>query len=262
MPKPKDQPDPEEPKGQDAPEVDPSTLEALEGGAPEGEPGEPAAQPKLIEVSIEGSKFAVPEDVARALEERERGFQRKLSEQGSELGELRKFRQGMATRMGLADDGGVEKEPPISELIFSEPERFVESLEQRIVGKLTSAYTADKNQEKFWGDFYRDNPELSKAPKVVEATLRDNWASLSGMTPPEASAKLADLSRAELLRLTELIRPAGGEREVPGRGRAVVERGGGGASAALGEPEGPNSLSEVVRTRRRARRARAGAGGG
>ncbi|MFQ5793037.1 MAG: hypothetical protein ACE5JI_21410, partial [Acidobacteriota bacterium] len=162
MPKPKDQPDPEKPKGQDAHEVDPSTLEALGGGTPEGErePGETPPASRLVEVSIEGSKFTLPEDVAQALEEREKGFQRKLSEQGAELGEHRKFRQEVATRMGLADDGGAEKEPPISELIFSEPDRFVESLEQRIVNKLTSAYTADKNQEKFWGDFYRDNPEL------------------------------------------------------------------------------------------------------
>src|SRR3972149_4175864 len=68
----------------------------LGGGPGKDDPVEEkkeSATPTGVEMTIAGQKYTLDPAIASALEERERQFERKMSEQGTELGELRRLKQ-------------------------------------------------------------------------------------------------------------------------------------------------------------------------
>lgn len=255
----KDQPKPDETK--DA--LDPGVLagKAPEQEEPEGE-GKPA--PSLITVKYGGKEYPLPQEfVEGAWNPRESEFSRKISEQGEELGRLRKLSKGEPPR-----DGTVLQGPDWDRLIFENPSKAIELLEQRIYGNISTAYDSQRAVDRFWSSFYDQNPDLkgedffiqsiANRPEVKGLRAWDE----NGVPNPESIERLANLARKEILRLSKKAGGNAGEA-LPSRERTIVEGAGPPVKGreAPKEEEGPKSIGEVLGARKRAR-AEAGARGG
>lgn len=151
------------------------------------------------------------------------------------------------------------EEPAIDwekELFENTPEA-IKKLKAEIRGEITtelrSEYRRDKGDSEFWAEFYAEHKDLIKDKDLVQLTLNSNMSTLGDLSVAEASVKLADLTRARILRYK------GEERQKPGK-KAVAEAGGGasGGRKKDDEPEKPEimSLGDILRARK-AKRAKA-----
>jgi hypothetical protein len=209
------------------------------------------AAPALVTVKISGKTFQVDPDMAAALTEREDSFNRRFSEQGHELGELRRTVQGLTVRTAPADP---EPDPDIE--FYSAPSKAVEKRLQaereKIVQQVRDEYTRERARERFWADFYGDHRDLVGKEVVVEAVVLREWDDLKDRPGHEARQVLATKVREVLgapakepssrkaLQATTIVteRPAQGARQAT---RPAVE-------------ESPRTLSAVLRKRAAARR--------
>lgn len=195
-------------------------------------------QVQLREVTINGRTFSVPQDVATALEEREREFQRKLSEQASEL----RARWEQQTAEPAKQNTDVLE--GLDTLLFENPKAALQKLRESIVTEVTSLYQADQGRRQFWVEFYQDYPELRKHQTLVSAILQQRlpeWA-----TVPTTAAKklLADEVKRELVEIAKTITP------VQGRTYTEEQRSAAPRPTASEAPAPPKSLSQVLKERR------------
>jgi hypothetical protein len=197
----------------------------------------------------------VEPELAAALEGREQEFNRKLSEQGRELGELRTWRRQVEPQL--------PPRPPPQEYdydtaLFERPREALMRFKQEIVQDLTSRYEGDQAQQRFWAGFYKEHPDLVDEERLVQAVARDlaaqGWSQEPMSRLHDFAAELAQQTRSELLRIARKTR----EREAPGErlpsGRVPVEGGSRGrAPAEPAEPQAPPTISGLLEARRRAR---------
>lgn len=148
------------------------------------------------------------------------------------------------------------KERDWEKLIFEDTPNAIallkEDIRKEITGELRGAYQKDMGEKEFWGDFYASNEDLKEDKDLVQATLATNMKALADLPVSEASKKLADLTRARILRYK------GGEVEKKNEKKTKVE-GSGPPSLKKPEPEQPKilSLGDVIRARRAARTKKA-----
>lgn len=134
------------------------------------------------EVEIHGVKFVVSAEQADALRKRELDFERKISEQGRELGELRK-------KTGDEPDKVVRKR--LGELILEDPEKAVEEIEAQVERKVAARVEQKNAQEQFWQGFYDTYPKLKDYKFFVQSVLTKHFDELQGLSAAEGMAKLA-----------------------------------------------------------------------
>lgn len=148
-----------------------------------------------------------------------------------------------------------EKERDWEKLIFEDTPNAVKMLKEDIRKEITSelrgAYQKDMGEKEFWTNFYSENEDLKGDRDLVSATLGSNMTALQDLPVSEAAKKLADLTRARILRYK------GGEVDKKNDKKTKVE----GSGAPLGKgkaPEPPKilSLGDVIRARRAARSAK------
>lgn len=138
------------------------------------------------------------------------------------------------------------------QLLFSNPAEAVRRIKAEAVAEasqgLTAKYNQDQNTQKFWGDFFEANKDLSKDDKdLIELMLNKHLSELANIPVADAMKRLADLTRERLLRYA-----GGGRRK---GGKAVAE----GASVPTPKtPQAPpprvTSISDVLKARAAARR--------
>lgn len=151
-------------------------------------------------------------------------------------------------------------DPPVKreweKLIFEDTDSAIallkEDIRKEITGELRGAYQKDMGEKEFWNTFYVDNEDLKEDRDLVQATLGSNMTALQDLPVSEASKKLADLTRARILRYK------GGAVEKKNTQKSRVE-GSGPPSDKKAKPEGPKilSLGDVIRARRAARNKKA-----
>jgi hypothetical protein len=218
--------------------------------APEPTQSEPA-QPSRQRVKLAGREFEVDPELAAALEEREREFQRKLSQQGAELGQLRQ----MVTHRNAAPaaPAAPAQADDLETLIFVEPKKAIERVKSEIRQELEQRYRQDQFWRDFWQGFDRAHPDLAGERELATVVLQRHFPELSDLPITQAIDQLGDRVRREIIRLAA---KAQAKRE-PTAG-AVVEGGVGPAGRPRQQPEekGPKSLSDLIRERR-AKRHRA-----
>ena len=235
-------------------------AEILVGGpgqdAPVEDKKEPAT-PTGVEMTIAGQKYTLDPAIASALEERERQFERKMSQQGTELGELRRLKQQVDA---LNQAQAAQAQPNLDTLIFENPTKALEMHRQQIVSELTQKYEQEKRQQEFWRDFKSRHKDLEGDDLVIHAVAAKNAASLNTITDPiEMADKIADFARREILRIANRAKS-----DTPDKTRAVVE----GKSIESPKPtprpdtEEKGSLSQTIRDRRKARHEAALSKGG
>lgn len=127
-----------------------------------------------------------------------------------------------------------------------------EDIRKEITTELRSEYRKDTGEKEFWGGFYSDHEDLKEDKDLVQATLASNMRALQDLPVSEAAKKLADLTRARILRYK------GGETEQKNNKKTKVE-GTGAPSGKKPAPETPKilSLGDVIRARRAARNKKA-----
>lgn len=195
--------------------------------------------PKTKPVTINGTEYSVPVDLADALEQREREFQRKLSEQAAELS-----RQWAAR--APAQEAPKHEDPleGVETLLFENPKEAVKRLRESIVSQVSSMYEADQGRKQFWADFYADYPELRKHQTIVDAVLNQHineWASLPAN---QAKQLLANEVKREIVEIAKTIAPSGNrtytEEQRQPKARPVASE----------TPAPPKSLTQLLRERR------------
>jgi hypothetical protein len=243
--------------GGDDPELPPEQIPE-DRSAPEPEPLPPAS-PAGTSITINGRSFTVDPELASALEGREQDFNRRLSEQGREVGELRRWQRQMerppAAPQPQADsyNYGVR--------IFEAPEEALMRVKREAIeeatSQLTSRYRAEREQEQHWGRFYKDNPDLADEQRLVRAIAGEllqqpEWADSQDMRG--FFAELAKEAKGELLRISRRGREADAPAETLPQARRPVE--GGRRAAAPQQPQAraqPMTMSQWIERRRQAR---------
>jgi hypothetical protein len=207
---------------------------------PENPPDQPQTPPRH-RVKIAGRDFEIDPDLAAALEEREREFQRKLSEQGAELGALRR----LAQRAPAPPQAPAEE--PLSTMIFTDPDRAIQRLRQDIMQELENRYRQDQAWREFWTEFDRAHPALAGERALVQAVLQEHFTEVADLPVRQAIARIGELTTQKLVGLAARAR---GNPE-----RTLVEGGGTGPAAKPPKPEEPEpkSLSQLLRERRAVR---------
>ena len=248
--------------GQAAPPPDPD--EGLLVGGPHGQPpppeegGEPAT-PSAETVKLAGKEFALDPEVAQAIQAREQEMQRKLTEHSQELGDLRRRDQERLAAEEAARKAAMPQQD-ISSRLFEQPEVVLNELEERIVNRMTGMYAQQTSQNDFWQSFYAQNPDLDRLTDhfIVQAVLNQHMPELQAASTKtgEAQAKLGELTRTQILRLSQKQSQSGDETTRP-TGRAVVESAGIRKPAPVKEPEDdtPKTFAEISKKRRDARRS-------
>lgn len=138
--------------------------------------------------------------------------------------------------------------------LFTEPEvalaRLRAEIKQEIVGEVTASYTQAETRKDFWAGFYADNADLVPEKLIVNAVLGRDWDKLKELPAAEASKKLSEAAKKEILRLS------GGKSPSDPNPRPVEGVGDGKTPPASGKPgeEKITSISDVIRARKEARR--------
>lgn len=251
-----DQPNPPAPAAPAAPEPtlaqDPDAallkmgdLE-IEPPAEEPTPSEPAKPGELKTVKIEGKEYQVTQEIAAAIEEREKNFKRRFSEQSDELGQLRRDTQPKPPEPPKTEP----QEDSIEDQLFTNPKRALERLRTEIREEIRTEYYQEEGRKNFWTKFHVDNPDLVSAQRLSAVLLQEHWTELKDKTQPDARERLAELVREEIAKYAA---PAG-ERTTP---RTTVEGPSTPAPAKPAEaPKPKDTISDILRKRRDNRRAR------
>jgi hypothetical protein len=201
------------------------------------------AREKLVTVKINGVEYRVDPDMAAALEEREKDFQRKLSEQAEAL-----RRQASQPVQVVPPLPQLPKEDDnLDVLLFESPKEAIAKLEQRIIKKVVAAYQADQGEREFWNAFYRENEDLAKHDRLARAILNERFNEWANLPATQARKNLAAAVREEIL---SIVKAHGGDSAPK---RTFVE--GGSASTApvqRAAQSQPRSLSEMIAKRRQA----------
>jgi hypothetical protein len=207
--------------------------------------------PELVTVKIDGKTLQVTQEVADALQAREQDFNRRLSRQGDELGELRRTVQSIQAKPVTeepADDPDLE--------FYRSPTKAIDSRLQAdreaIKKEVRDEYLQERARETFWGTFYREHPDLVGREIVVEAVLAKQWEQLKDGEGAEGRKALASSVYTVLG-----TAPATFKKTLPNKGAtserpttSVLSR----RPASTKDETGPISISEVLKKRREDRR--------
>lgn len=200
---------------------------------------EPVQAAPMRTVTIQGQTYTVPEDVAAAIEEREREFQRKLSEQAKELQErwVHKPAQEPPAHPDVIEG--------LDTLLFENPKEALKRFKEAVVKEVTSLYQADQGQRQFWAEFYQEYPELRKHQTLVSAVLNQHFAEWAALPIPTARQRLAEEVKRELVEIAKTFSPSSSARTYTEEQRIERPR-----PVASEAPAPPKSLSQLLRERR------------
>ena len=207
----------------------------------------------LVEVKIGGQTLRVSQEVADAYSE-------ETGRYTSEIADLKKARP-TSTRIettSRTETKEGEEKPDLTTLIFTEPAKAIDLIKKEMREELTSAYKADQAREKFWTDFYAENPELKGNDSIIYGVMQAHWDDLADLKGKAARDKVAELTRTEVISLSQRLTKKG-------RDKVVTETLEGGNSSRANkrtasvedQDQGPVSLTAAIKARRAKRRASA-----
>lgn len=218
--------------------------EILSGGPAESVDEVQGEPEEYVKVKIDGVEYTVTKEVAAAMEERERGFQRKLTEQAVEITSRYKQPQQVSNAQPVEDNLDV--------LLFENPKEALKKLEDRIITRVATAYNAEQGVRDFWGAFYQENEDLKRYDRIAKVLLNEHFNEWANLPSATARQRLAQAVRDEVLNIVE-----GHTGTRPQRSRTFVESSNSGTRPAPRQPAPakPKTLSEVIHARRAAHAA-------
>lgn len=133
----------------------------------------------------------------------------------------------------------------IDNLIFTNPKKALEIYGNKIKNDIDQSHAAKTREQKFWDDFYVENPDLRNAERIVKSVTGERWHEISKMPLAEAKRVLVKESREIVSKLkgdtgtkTELQRTTA--QALPSSGGSVPAR-------VVAQDEPPNFIAEVKR---------------
>lgn len=216
-------------------------------GSPQGELNAADEATKAAEAAAEAAKKAAAPEFVTV---RYAGREYKVTKEVAGVMDAQATALAAATKTPPKQADETKKTEDFEDLLFSDPKRAKELIKQEIRDEMTSTYTADQAQRKFWNDFYVKNKDLDPAEDslVVNAVLNKNFNDWKDLNADVVVDKLAEATRVEITRLTK---KASGNRQLKPQSES-----GGTRQAAREEKAEPErtTLSATLAARRAARR--------
>lgn len=212
---------------------DGSLVPIIEGGidgpAAEGGPGsdgEPDSQgageggDDLVSVTLAGVETKVTPELKKLLDERELEFNRKLSSQGEELGQLRTQVNDIHTQTVASDEGEGEGELSDAELgaqMFTDPRGVFKYLMNEAAPELKSAILQEagveldkrESRSQFWSSFYSANKDLAKHKDIVDLVANQEYPKIKSLSTEEGAKHIAAKTREQIVRIVSDFTPEG-----------------------------------------------------
>jgi len=207
--------------------------------------------PQGERVRIEDQEYEVPPAVAAQVRSWEQA-QARLDAIERRHQESEQWRHGVERAVT-----GEQPQPQdeIEQLWFTNPSEAARRLQERTVQQVESRYEAQAREQRFWGTFDQEHPELAPQRTLVQYLLSTDQTLATLPNSPEGRAQLAQAARERVLGWMQGMRGAG---QAP-RGQQVppVETGTrrrAPAAPRQAPPEGPQSLKELQEQRALSRR--------
>ncbi len=157
---------------------------------PSEEPSEPQ-EPVMVAKRVNGQTIMMTEAQADAWDAREVDFQRRLSQQGEELGRLRQARQEPARQPSPEDPNEANLR------FFTDPNKALEERlsqeRQKLEKAMREEMALDKERERFWGQFYSENKHLVGRDRFVQAIVAQEFDTLKDLPPDQSRKELAKI---------------------------------------------------------------------
>jgi len=157
---------------------------------------QPEPEPVFVNIRYAGQSYQVPEHIADAWQKREEDFSRKLSEQGKELGQLR--RQAQPVEPPPAPDEDTDEDLTF----FQSPSKAIAQREARLrdqlKAELKQELTLEQQRQQYWSQFYKDNHDLSGRERLVNFIVAEQYETLKDLSPADSQREIARLVRETL----------------------------------------------------------------
>ena len=172
-------------------------VDEIEASLPAEEPQEEPSEPVFVNIRYAGQSYQVPEHIADAWQKREEEFNKKLSTQGAELGQLRR-------QVRQPEPESVPQVPAEDEdlAFFQSPSKTIAQREARLreqlKQELRQELTVEQQRQAYWSQFYQENPELKARERLVNFIVAEQYEALKDLSPAESQREIARLARETL----------------------------------------------------------------
>ena len=188
----------------------------LEGGPGDGEPGSSGAGEggdDLVEVSIAGTKTMVTPEMKTLLEKNELDFNRRLSEQGDELGNLR-IQVGEIHKKTVTGEGEGEGEEPMTNeqlgaQMFTNPRGVFKYLVDEMSAELRGSFVKRDGKTTFWNDFYAGHEDLKGYKDLVNMVANQEFPKIKALSTSDGAKHIAERTREVILGMVKDFKPGG-----------------------------------------------------
>ncbi len=230
----------------------------------------------LAEVTVAGQKYTVNKEMAEAMRQYEADLAKKYDDNRDlqtarlmqEIEDLKKMQSQQSSQANT----GNEKTYSYADKLFEDPDGTLQAFGQKIIEdvetKLTKKYEEDlkiqqQNQalQNFWSEWKRRHEDLKESQPLANYVLQKNWNAWQRKTQEEVIDLLADETRKEILGYVDKFKDNDNTQQ---NSRAVTE----GPSNPSGKQGGkekpdqksksPESLTDLIKARKEARRKAAG----
>ncbi len=221
-------------------------------GGPDGAPVDSG----LVDVEIDGKSFKMTADAAEAFKSSSAATQKTVSDLKADVGRLRKQVNEPARQPDPQPASKQQSAPAdeLADLMYTDPAEYTRRVEERILGKVTTAYSQRQQMDGFWQTFYEQNPQLKKAEVIVKSVMDRDWGEIKDLPLNESSRVLADRASEEIVNITGGKAPSKAAKSEPAAPTS------GKATETPDDEPVAGSLSEILKQRRARRRKAEGRG--
>lgn len=160
-----------------------------------------AVSAEMVDVEIDGTTFKMTKEGAEAYSKQQAVHVDNLA---------------AAQNAGEAENTGeaasTEEATNYQTLFYTDPDEAVRRIKDEVTTELRNEYVQDKALDIFWGDFYRENPELREEDTFVRMVLGSRMDELKDLKGKTGRDGLAKVVQGELLRIQNKAKGGAGKR--------------------------------------------------
>lgn len=182
----------------------------------QAKPLKKAAKTEFEEVEIGGKKYKMEKGAAEALKAKPKKPPASDTQQIRQMLEEYTAKIAPKPKKQVDDDDDDEDDRFSDTRLFTDTKGFVKdfkaTLSKEILAAVGGAYNQDQSQKAFWSGFYSLNGDLADYDFIVKAVLEKNKKELAPMDVDEASERLAELAREQLMTIAKKVSKGGGKK--------------------------------------------------
>jgi hypothetical protein len=142
-------------------------------------------------------------------------------------------------------------------LVFEDPDAAFRRHEEEIIQKIERRYEGVQKAEKFWGRFYKDNQDTLDRDEddfMVKAIMQEHADELGQLPETKIGERLAELVQDKLLRYSRRSKLEDSATDTTAARTRVEPASRSTPRAPAREPEGPTTMTDMIKARQAARR--------